>query len=181
MKSPNWTSPFRCQVGACQVAVGEHSLCLEQTVRNTPLRISHNNWLRPKKMTPLLSGNSWDLYISPNDSGVIWKVAIWDPHWQSNSHKIPFETDTQQKLRLWLEFLGLSGISKITLVKGQVHVLGDALSRNPTILWTRDPIVVNLSLDAFNPVLPDHFRQDYVTDQQLAPLLKALGVELPTD
>lgn len=31
----------------------------------------------------------------------------------------------------WLEFLGSIGVPKLTLVKGRVHVLGDALSRTP--------------------------------------------------
>lgn len=81
----------------------------------------------------------------------------------------------------WLAFLGSFGISKVTPVKGRVLVLGDALLRNPHILRTRGLLVSNISFHTFQLVLPENFRQNYVTDQQLAPLLKAVEEELSTD
>lgn len=76
----------------------------------------------------------------------------------------------------WLEFLGQFGITKLTLVKGKNHVLGDAPSRAPQVV-NSEIDVNNVNLTSAVLSLPEDFTSNYRDDPTFADVFKALSGE----
>lgn len=182
MKPTVWTSPFRCHIEACQVAVNGALTqlgpeCSEQAI----VYFSERLTLAEPSCTAIERHllelvyflKNYLCYLQRNE----FEILIDNQVFRNFYSKL---TINRREAR-WLKFLESFGISELTHVKGRVHVLGDALSRNTYLLRTRDLLIAKLSPDAFHLDLPKNFRQNYDTDEQLPPLIKALEKELLTN
>lgn len=77
----------------------------------------------------------------------------------------------------WLDFLGSFGINKMSLIKGKIYVLGDALSRAPHI--TANNVEAPLSEHTLINDLPQGMTDAYGDDQFFSCFFRALQGQLP--
>lgn len=132
MRAPDWGRPFRCHTDACQLAVGG---TLTQIGDD---KEEHVISYFSKRLTPAeenYSANDRELL------GLIYFLKRFRCYLEGSEFEVL--TDNQvlkhffskpelsRREARWLDFLGQFGISTLTLVKGRVHVLGDAPSRAP--------------------------------------------------
>lgn len=72
----------------------------------------------------------------------------------------------------WLEFLAQFGITELTLEKGRIHVLGDALSRAPHAPLSENLEITNIQ--TFDLELPANYIREILKDQLFGPVWKVL-------
>ena len=75
----------------------------------------------------------------------------------------------------WLDLFAEFNLDKISLVKGSIHVLGDAISRIPT----QDHYCIGHTMVSF-PTIKDSFLENYSNDQLFGPIYKALDGKFPS-
>lgn len=176
--APDWGKPFRCHVDASQRAVGG---TLTQLNGN---RADHVVAYFSKK----LSETEQNYTASERELlGLVYFLKRFRCYLEGSTFDV--FTDNQvlknffskpslncRKAR-WLDLFAQSGIGKINLRPGRVHVLGDALSRAPHVM---DETTLNhLTVGDVERAFP--FAQEYEDDQLFGPIVRGLKGELPTD
>lgn len=180
MKAPDWALPFRCHIDASQLAVGG---TLTQVHATGEHPISYFS----KRLSPAeenYSANDRELM------GLIYFLKRFRCYLEGTSFEVV--TDNQvlrsfftkpalsRRESRWLDFLGQFGITRLTLVKGKIHVLGDALSRAPHIatnnVETRKPTSLTIEAE-----LPIGMTENYDSDQFFHTYFRALKGSFPNE
>lgn len=174
MRAPDWNRPFRCHTDASQLAVGGILTQIDDS--GDEYVISYFS----KRLTPAEEN------YSANDRELLGLVKFLQ-RFRCYLEGSEFEvlTDNQvlryffSKLNLsrreanWLEFLGQFGITKLTLVKGRVHVLGDSPSRAPQEL-NASVTFNNVTMTIPGLELPENFIQNYERDPTFGDIYNCL-------
>lgn len=177
MQSPDWNLPFRCHVDASQLAVGG---TLTQISENGEHAISYfSKRLSPEEEN--YSANDRELL------GLIYFLKRFRCYLEGSTFEVLTDNqvlrsffekpDPIRRDARWLDFLGQFGITKMTLVKGKIHVLGDALSRAPHIVNN----IEGQNEDCISLEYPPDMKNNYNFDQYFSPFFKALIGNLPDD
>lgn len=182
MIDPNWSRPFRCHTDASQLAVGGSLTQLDE--HGDERVISYFS----KRLSPAEENHS------ANDRellGLIYFLRRFRCYLEGSSFEVL--TDNQvlknffSKATLsrreagWVEFLGQFGISSMTLIKGKVHVLGDALSRAPHITKSEYSSPELSNVHVLEIELPPNITKNYETDQLFGPIYSAMRGNFPED
>eukprot|EP00171_Calliarthron_tuberculosum_P016938 IDg16938t1 len=170
----DWSLPFKGHVDASQISVGG---TLTQTVNGKEHAIAYFS----RKLSPAQQN------YSANDRELLALIGFL-MHFRCYLEGAEFEiiTDnqvlkhffTKEKLSRreagWIEIFSNFGIFPITLEKGRIHVLGDAMSRAP---HTSDNLNIDISnittLLATVHSLPE-YSENLSIDQHFGPILKKL-------
>lgn len=164
MAPPDWSQPFRCHTDDSQVSVGGTLTQLGSD------GLEHVISYFSKILFPTeenYSANDRELL------GIVYFLQRFSCYLEGR--KLEVFTDNQvlkyffskaslsRRETRWLDFIGQFGITKLTLVKGKVHVLGDVPSRATHAENTA--LLVN-SLNTHIPKLnlPDGFLENYKND-----------------
>lgn len=182
MQPPDWHKPFRCHVDASALAVGGTLTQLDTDGHDRAIAYFS------KRLNP-----AEENYTS-NDRELLGLVYFLK-RFRCYLERAEFEVITDnQVLRYffskpdltrrearWLEFLSNFGISELTLQKGKVHVLGDALSRIPLPKSnSAGPARIN-NIHSCTLELPTNYRQELQADQTFGPIWNALEGHFPDD
>lgn len=89
--------------------------------------------------------------------------------------------DLSRRKARWLEFLGQCGITKLTLARGEVQVLGDVPSRAPHVTSNDGLNINNTALEVDPAELPAGLIEDYLSDQTFKDIYDLLRGEEPTN
>ena len=179
--SPDWKKPFRCHIDASQIAVGGTLTQLDDNGKERVIAFFS------KKLSPTESG------YTANDRELLGLISFLKM-FRCYLEGVEFEvfTDNQvlksffakpkisQREARWLETLGNFGIFPITLKPGNIHVLGDVLSRAPHVMEKIEEGAL------CNDVEVPYIRHDdvitrYDEDQFFGPIVKAMNGEWPSD
>ena len=169
---PNFMLPYKCHVDASQYSVGG---TLTQTVNNSESVIAY--------FSRKLNEAQWN--YSANDRELLDMIEFL-MHFCSYLEGAEFEviTDNQvlkhffdkkdlsRREARWLEILFEFGIFPITLKKGSIHVLGDALSR---IEHGHEYVQAqNISSMNWDPKTDDSFQNNLEKYQYFGPTIKSI-------
>lgn len=134
MASPNWSKLFCCHVDASKIAVGVTLTQLD--LLGHEIAIAYFS-IRLSPTEENYSTNDRELL------GLIYFLQIFVFYLEGSELEVLMDNQVlrrffskpnmSRKKARWIDFLGQLGITKLTLVKGKVHVLGDAFSRAPQI------------------------------------------------
>lgn len=164
MRAPDWSRAFRCHTDASQLAVG--GTLTQRDDAGSEYVISFFS----KRLSPAeenYSANDRELL------GLVYFLQRFRCYLEGTEFEVltdnqvlkHFFSKTQLSRReaRWVEFLGHFGISQLTLVKGKIHVLGDAPSRAPHA--EASPAGINM-LHSVVPTLelPNDFKSNYESD-----------------
>lgn len=89
------------------------------------------------------------------------------------------KSDLSSREARGLEFLSQFGITKLTLEKGRVQVLGDALSQEPHA--SRSSEIKFRNLRSMSVQFSNGYRKTIETDQTYGPIWRALHGSMPRD
>lgn len=157
MQRPNWDRPFRCHIDASDSAVG-----------GTPTKVDDDAYYRAVEYFSERVNEVEENYTA-NDHELLRLVYFlkrFRRYFEGAEFK--FITDNQVLKNIfyrpdlsrgearWHDFQSQSGITKLALEKGHVHVLGDALSRVPHASM-RSEIEVN-NLHSMYVQVPDIYK-----------------------
>lgn len=176
MQLPDWNRPFRCHTDASGFAVGGSLGQLNEY--GDEVVVAHFF----KRLSPAeenYTANDREL------SGLIYFLQRFRCYLEGSEFEAftdnqvlkAFFTKTSMTRReaRWLDFLSQFNITAITLRKGRIHVLGDALSRAP-----HAPVTLS-NTEALNFSLPENLSDSYEADQTFGPIYMALKGLLTKD
>lgn len=178
MVPPDWSKPFRCHVDASQLAVGgtltqKDSDGYDRAIAYFSKRLSNaeeNYTANDRELLGLVYFlKRFRCYLEGSEFEVVIDNQIL-------SYYFTKPTLSRRETR-WLEFLSQFGINKLTLEKGRVHVLGDALSRAPHA--PPIPEINNTTASAIE-LCPD-FHKKYCQDKLFGPVISGLKGHFPDD
>lgn len=109
------------------------------------------------------------------------RERVRGPHRQPGTAKSFPKASLAPWEAIWLDFLGKFGITKLSLVKGKVEVVGEALSRAPQTLAKPPASMNNLSVESLEFYLPENFIQNYIDDKIFGSMCNGLNGKLPDD
>ena len=176
--APNWEKPFIGHIDACQISVGG---TLTQAADDGHERVVAYFSKRLSKTEQNYSANDRELL------GLVYFLKRFRCYLEGSTFQIV--TDNQVLKHLftkpnlsrrearYIDFLSQFNISKMTLKKGVIHVLGDALSRIPL-----DERTVRLSnLEMLKIEAPKDIRLNYEKDPVFGPLVHGFRGEFSSD
>lgn len=178
MQAPDWSKSFRCHIDASQLAVGG---TLPQSNGDDEHVISYFS----KRLSPAeenYSANDRELL------GLVYFLQRFRCYLEGSAFEVLTDNQvlnyffskpnlTRREAR-WLDFLWQFGITKLTLIKGRVNVLGDVPSRAPHSQPT-DLNINNTSIVSGIVSLPENFTNNYLHDLTFGDIYRYLkGVEI---